>query len=112
MAGYGMCTLTKKTKQLASAIFQVYSHALFPAGSSAAQTGPVEAAAGATGGSNRSAGLQGGSLSTVVLCLSEDTKLFPMLPKISEEIFSKNEDASITQALTTTLINETQPLSK
>lgn len=37
MAGYGMCTLTKKTKQLASAIFQIYSQALFPAGSSAAQ---------------------------------------------------------------------------
>lgn len=41
---------------------------------------PLEAAAGATGGSNRSVSLQGGSLSTVVLCLAEDTKLFPMLP--------------------------------
>lgn len=106
-----MCTLTKKTKQLASVIFQVYSHTL-PCWQlcSIAQVPKKqlqEPQVEATGVLVCSEGLSEQWHYAYLRTQSSS----PCSQKCSEEVLSKNEDASITQAIATTLPNKTQSLS-
>lgn len=102
MAGYGMCTLTKKIKQLASAIFQVYSHTRFPAGSSAAQPRSLRSSCR----SHR--WKQQECLSAARVPLNSGTML--SFFSCSEKIFSKNHTSNSHHTVTFSLNCKTDSL--